>query len=57
MKHLSLALLSCALAVLAVMVLYFGLYPKPLTDVMEVSVQHLLSCGLQSKIAVVGVCQ
>ncbi len=38
------------LAVLALAVLYFGIYPKPLTDIMEPSVQYLLQTGLQSKL-------
>ncbi len=38
------------LAALAIAVLYFGLYPKPLTDIMEPSVQYLLQTGLQSKL-------
>jgi NADH-quinone oxidoreductase subunit M len=38
------------LAVLAIAVLFFGLYPKPLTDIMEPSVQYLLQTGMQSKL-------
>lgn len=47
------------LAILAVAVLALGLYPKPLTQVMEPSVQHLIQCGVQSKLQTVanGVCQ
>ena len=45
------------LAILAIAVLALGLYPKMLTDIMEPSVQHLLNCGLQSKLGAIGVCQ
>jgi len=47
------------LGVLAVAVLALGLYPKPLTTVMEPSVQHLIQCGVQSKLQSTanGVCQ
>ncbi|MBI2379658.1 MAG: NADH-quinone oxidoreductase subunit M [Gammaproteobacteria bacterium] len=47
------------LAVLAVMTLALGLYPKALTTVMEPSVQHLIGCGVQSKLQTVveGVCR
>jgi NADH-quinone oxidoreductase subunit M len=46
------------LSLLAIAVLALGLYPKMLTDIMEPSVQHLLNCGLQSKLGVVaGGCQ
>ena len=45
------------LAILAIAVLALGLYPKMLTDIMEPSVQHLLNCGLQSKlVGAAGVC-
>jgi NADH-quinone oxidoreductase subunit M len=38
------------LAILAVFTLYMGLYPKPFTDVMHVSVENLLSHVAQSKL-------
>ncbi|EIJ34041.1 NADH-quinone oxidoreductase subunit M [Thiothrix nivea] len=47
------------LAVLAVAVLVLGLWPQPLTDVMEKSIENLLSQALQSKLCTgfVGGCQ
>ncbi|MEB4592440.1 NADH-quinone oxidoreductase subunit M [Candidatus Thiothrix sp. Deng01] len=47
------------LAVLAVAVLVLGLWPQPLTDVMEKSIENLLSQALQSKVCTgfVGGCQ
>jgi NADH-quinone oxidoreductase subunit M len=38
------------LAVLAAFTLLMGLYPKPFTDVMHVSVENLLSHVAQSKL-------
>jgi NADH-quinone oxidoreductase subunit M len=38
------------LAVLALTVLAMGLYPKPFTDVMSVSVNHLLEHVAQTKL-------
>jgi len=38
------------LAVLAVLTLYMGIYPKPFTEVMHVSVENLLSHVAQSKL-------
>lgn len=38
------------LGVLAIAVLYMGIYPKPFTDVMDVSVAHLLQHVAQSKL-------
>ena len=38
------------MALLAIAVLYMGLYPKPFTDVMEVSVAHLLQHVAVSKL-------
>lgn len=38
------------LAILAIAVLYMGLHPKPFTDVMDVSVTHLLEHVAQSKL-------
>ncbi len=38
------------LAILAAAVLLLGLWPQPLTDVMEVSIKHLLDQVLQSKL-------
>jgi NADH-quinone oxidoreductase subunit M len=38
------------MALLAIAVLYMGLYPKPFTDVMEVSVANLLEQVAVSKL-------
>ena len=38
------------LAILAIFVLWFGLYPYPLTDVMHASVDHLLNHVSNSKL-------
>jgi NADH-quinone oxidoreductase subunit M len=38
------------MALLAAAVLYMGIYPKPFTDVMDVSVTHLLQHVAQSKL-------
>jgi NADH-quinone oxidoreductase subunit M len=38
------------LAVLAALTLYMGIYPKPFTEVMHVSVENLLSHVAQSKL-------
>jgi NADH-quinone oxidoreductase subunit M len=38
------------LALLAIAVLYMGVYPKPFTDVMDASVSNLLSHVAQSKL-------
>jgi NADH-quinone oxidoreductase subunit M len=38
------------LALLAIAVLYMGLYPKPFTDVMEVSVANLLQHVASTKL-------
>lgn len=47
------------LAILAVAVLILGLWPQPLTEIMDSSLKHLLVQALQSKCggSVVGVCQ
>ena len=47
------------LALLAAAVLMLGLWPQPLTDVMDVSLKHVLVQALQSKCggSIVGVCQ
>ena len=47
------------MVLLAFTVLFFGLYPAPLIEIMDASVSHLLECGIQSKInpsVVSGVC-
>jgi len=45
------------LTILAVVTLLFGLWPEPLVHVMQASVNHLLQCGIQSKLSgIVGVC-
>ncbi len=45
------------LTVLAVVTLIFGLWPQPLVEVMQASVEHLLQCGIQSKLpGITGVC-
>ena len=38
------------LAILAVMVLFFGLYPAPLIEVMDASVANLVQHMMQSKL-------
>ncbi len=49
---------SFILAILAAFTLLLGLWPAPLVDVMQASVDHLLNCGIQSKLTVIsGVCQ
>jgi NADH-quinone oxidoreductase subunit M len=42
---------------LALLVLFFGFWPAPLLDVMNASVEHLVTCGIKSKLAVEGMCQ
>ena len=41
---------------LAVLVLLFGLWPAPLLDIMQPSVQHLIDCNLVSKLSPEGMC-
>jgi NADH-quinone oxidoreductase subunit M len=41
---------------LAVLVLLFGLWPSPLLELMEPSIQHLIDCNLVSKITPEGMC-
>jgi NADH-quinone oxidoreductase subunit M len=38
------------LGVLAVAVLFFGLWPQPLVDMMQASVDHLLQHIIQTKV-------
>ena len=45
------------LGTLAVGVLALGVYPAPLVDIMNASVEHLIECSIQSKLAVGGICQ
>jgi len=46
------------LMILAVFVLLIGIWPEPLVHMMQASVDHLLNCGIQSKLAAVaGGCQ
>jgi len=46
------------LTILAGFTLLLGLWPAPLVDVMQASVDHLLNCGIQTKLSVIsGVCQ
>ena len=40
------------LSILAAAVLLLGLWPQPLTDVMEVSIENLLNHALQSKLCI-----
>jgi len=44
------------MVVLAAMVLIFGLYPAPMLDVMQPSVEHLIDCNLVSKLSPEGMC-
>ncbi len=49
---------TLVLTILAVFTLLLGLWPAPLVDVMQSSVDYLLNCGIQSKLSVIsGVCQ
>ena len=49
---------TLVLVILAAFTLMLGLWPAPLVDVMQASVDHLLNCGIQSKLTVIsGVCQ
>lgn len=41
------------LMLLAALVLLFGLWPEPLVNLMQSSVDHLLDCGIQSKLSVI----
>ncbi len=41
------------LILLAALVLLFGLWPEPLVNLMQSSVDHLLDCGIQSKLSVI----
>jgi NADH-quinone oxidoreductase subunit M len=42
---------------LALLVLLFGFWPAPLLDVMNASVEHLVTCGIKSKLVAGGMCQ
>ncbi|RMH47839.1 MAG: NADH-quinone oxidoreductase subunit M, partial [Gammaproteobacteria bacterium] len=46
------------LAVLALFTLLFGLWPQPIVEVVQPSVEHLLRCGIETKLATMtnGVC-
>ncbi len=44
------------LLLLALLVILFGVWPAPLIDLMSSSVNHLLSCGLQSKLTTIQSC-
>lgn len=41
---------------LALLVLIFGLYPAPLIEIMQPSVEHLIDCNLISKLSPEGMC-
>ncbi len=41
------------LVLLAAVVLFFGLWPEPLINLMQSSVDHLLDCDIQSKLSVI----
>ncbi len=46
------------LTILAAFTLLLGLWPAPLVDVMQATVDNLLNCGIQSKLTVIsGACQ
>ncbi len=47
---------TIVMVVLALMVLWFGLYPAPLLDIMQPSVEHLIDCNLVSKLSPEGMC-
>jgi len=47
---------NIVMIILAVLVLGFGLYPAPLLEIMEPSVQHLIDCNLVSKLSAEGMC-
>ncbi|WP_196139484.1 NADH-quinone oxidoreductase subunit M [Aliikangiella sp. G2MR2-5] len=47
---------TIVMIILAVMVLAFGLYPAPLLDIMQPSVEHLIDCNLVSKLSPEGMC-
>lgn len=44
------------LAILALLVLFFGFYPAPLLNIMQPSVEHLINCNLMSKLSPEGMC-
>jgi NADH-quinone oxidoreductase subunit M len=41
---------------LALLVLLFGLWPAPLVELMQASVDNLINCGMRSKLSVEGIC-
>ncbi|MGX5174997.1 NADH-quinone oxidoreductase subunit M [Aliikangiella sp. IMCC44653] len=45
-----------SLLVLAILVLAFGLYPAPLLEIMQPTVEHFIDCNLVSKISPEGMC-
>ncbi|MET1254537.1 NADH-quinone oxidoreductase subunit M [Aliikangiella maris] len=44
------------LVILAVLVIFFGVYPTPLIEVMQPSVDYLIDCNLISKLSPEGMC-
>ncbi|PWK48488.1 NADH-quinone oxidoreductase subunit M [Pleionea mediterranea] len=46
----------CMLLLLAILVIMFGVWPAPMFDVMNSSVEHLVECGIQSKLTLEGMC-
>ena len=44
------------MAILAVLVLFFGFYPAPILELMQPSVEHLIDCNLVSKLSPEGMC-
>jgi len=47
---------TLAMVILAVLVLALGLYPAPLLDIMQPSIEHLIDCNLVSKLSPEGMC-
>jgi NADH-quinone oxidoreductase subunit M len=47
---------NIVMIILAIFVLGFGLFPAPLLEIMQPSVQHLIDCNLVSKISAEGMC-
>ncbi|NVJ48811.1 MAG: NADH-quinone oxidoreductase subunit M [Gammaproteobacteria bacterium] len=44
------------LVVLALLVLLLGIWPQPLTDLMSSSIEHLIDCGIRTKLTAEGMC-
>ncbi|WP_144393045.1 NADH-quinone oxidoreductase subunit M [Pleionea sediminis] len=46
----------CVLVSLAILVLLIGIWPAPLLDIMNASVEQLVNCGVKSKLSLEGMC-